>query len=107
MIEIPKEMTMMELRDFTVENGLYYSIVHYGKKLVAIYEDRYHYKKMSVVHVPDYKPIKNYKCMKSGSRYRALQIFKKRIKKSNAGYRVSVTKPEEVEAIKNWLEGSE
>ena len=102
---IPKQMTMTELRDFTVNNHLFYYHVYKGKGRVKIYRDRYKYQKdlTGETMVIDYTPIKTFKAMKSGSNYRTLQIVRRRIKIHGQGYRIDIEKLEEIEAIKNWL----
>lgn len=104
---IPKKTTMAELRDFTVRHGLYYSHTYKNGCKVAIYLDRYHEKKLGETEVIDYRPIRNFKSMRSGSNYRTLQIIRKRIEIHGQGYRIDITKLEEIEAIKNWLEEGE
>jgi len=77
-MKMPNEMTMPELRDFTIKNGLYYYHIYNTKNLVAIYKDRYHNERIGTVVVPDYKPIKNYKAMGYGSNHdaRMLKVLK-------------------------------
>lgn len=74
-MKIPNTMTMRELRDFTIKNGLYYHRIYNTKNMVAIYEDRYYYERIGTVVVPDYRPIKNYKSMGHGANHNA-QILK-------------------------------
>ena len=50
---IPSFMKMRELREFVNENGLFYAHVRNGK--IAIYADRYHYKRLGFVFVEDSK----------------------------------------------------
>lgn len=105
-MSIPEKMTMAELRDFTVKNGLWYSHVYKNGGRVKIYRDRYKYPRdlIGETEVIDYSPIRNFKSMRSGSNYRTLQIIRKRIEIHGQGYRIDITKSEEIEVIKNWLE---
>lgn len=112
-MKIPKKMTMAELRDFAVKNGLYYS--HYRNGRVKIYRDRYKYPRdlIGETLVTDYKPIRNFKVMKYAKTHHS-QVLKALkgaldrdvyevtgkqqilifVRKGEPGY----------ELIKNWLE---
>lgn len=73
-MKMPNEMTMPELRDFTMKNGLFYCHKHNTKNLVAIYKDRYHNERIGTVVVPDYRPIRNYKAMGHGANHNAQML---------------------------------
>ena len=96
-MEIPKKMTMNELRDFTNKNMLYYYHVFGTKGKVAIYEDRNYRHLLGFTEVTDYKPIKNFKSMgaRCSIEREALKIVRKRIKDRGWGLAMSVSKPED------------
>ena len=109
-------MTMLELRDFTNANGLYYYHVYGTKDKVAIYKDRYHYELLGFTFVSDYRPIKNYKAMGHGKNHNS-QVLK--ILKKNASHVVeamddkiiieisNAKNAEEYELVERWLEEKE
>lgn len=125
-MKMPNEMTMRELRDFTIRNGLYYHRIHYTKNLVAIYEDRYYEERIGTVVVTDYKPIKNYKSMGHGANHNArilkvlkevvscLEFRERRFPDGHAEYEIlddgitaRTLSQEEYELIKEWMEERE
>ena len=105
-----KKMTMIQLRDHTVKNGLYYYHVYGTKDRVLIYGDRYHRRLIEKVIVPDYRPIKNFKSMGYGENHTVLIL--KTIKNRLASYKVTIGEikitvaprtQEESDIIERWL----
>lgn len=105
-MSIPPEMTMVELRDFANENGVYYHHAWNTENKVLIYKDRYHDSLLGHTFVKDYKPIRNFRSMagESSVAREVLRIVRKRIKDRGWGFALSVVKSEEAEAIRKWLE---
>ena len=116
-MDIPSSMTMRELRDFANENGVFYSHV-YGSNngKVAIYKDRYRYRRIGFTIVTDYKPIKNYRMMASGRTHnkQVLDILRKHAKavpmapgeekQPDIIITIMPEADEEYEIIKQWME---